>query len=382
MRVSIHKNSKQTLHVSRGRYPRFHFALAAVLSVAAVCGLVLTGAGEQSSWNADAEALGNVGAPVRSQYFAATGKVVKGDFLGMWEKYGLERIGYPLSDERLEHGRTVQYFERVRMEMHPDLAGHGYPVLMTRLGVDFTGASFARVSPFKSSTSRWYIAETGHSLADPFLSYWRNRGGVELYGYPISEPMQQDGLLVQWFERARMEYHPNLAKSGKSVQLTHLGKLAMERAGASGGAAAPPPPAARPSPSLNGSENYLLGRINEERSKMGLKPVQVDGAAIDLSRARSKDMADRNYFSHSTPEGTKFLDTLNSRNIPYKYAGEILARNNYPEAEAATVAMQSYLGSTPHRTVMLDARYGHVGIGHAFSPEDQMHYYTVIFLER
>jgi uncharacterized protein YkwD len=381
MRVLIDKPTRLSLHIGRKRNQRIHFALAAILSLAALYAIVISQNGGVASNAAGAEALGNVGAPARSQYFAATGKTVGGDFLGIWEKYGLERIGYPLSDERMENGRTVQYFERVRMEMHPELAGRGYPVLMTRLGVDFTGANFAKVSPFRSSTSRWYMAETGHSLAEPFLSYWRNRGGVELYGFPISEPMQQDGLLVQWFERARMEYHPNLAKFGQGVQLTHLGKLALQRAGGSGGTAAPPPPA-RSAPSLVAGESYLLARINEERSRLGAKPVQLDGAVIDLSRARSKDMADRNYFSHSTPEGTKFLDALNSRSIPYRYAGEILARNNYPEAEAAATAMQSYLGSTPHRTVMLDSRYGYVGIGHAHSAEDGMHYFTVIFVER
>src|SRR5687768_14482782 len=60
------------------------------------------------------QALGNTSAPTRSQYFAATGKAVKGDFLGTFERYGLERVGYPISDERIENGRTVQYFERVR----------------------------------------------------------------------------------------------------------------------------------------------------------------------------------------------------------------------------------------------------------------------------
>jgi uncharacterized protein YkwD len=329
------------------------------------------------------EALGNTSAPTRSYYFAATGKAAKGEFLTTFERYGLERIGYPISDERTENGRTVQYFERVRMEQHPELAGRGYSVLLTRLGADITGALFARVAPFKSTASRLYFSQTGHSLADPFLSYWRTGGSVELFGYPISEPMQQDGLRVQWFERARMEYHPELAKSGKTVQLTHLGKIAYERAGGSAAPAQPQQQQAKPAaPAFSNLESYLFEAINDQRAAAGLRPVQADSSITDLTRARSTDMAERNYFSHTTPEGGKFLDALTGRGITFKYAGEILARNNYPSAEAAQAALQTYLNSPPHKAVLLDGRYNYIGLGHAFSAEDEMQYFTVIFVER
>src|SRR5204862_348176 len=134
-----------------------------------------------------------------------------------FQRYGIERIGYPLSDERVENGQTVQYFERVRMERHPDLAAKGYGVLFSRLGWDLAGGDkFAKVAPFASTPSKVYVSETGHSLAEPFLSYWKNNGSVQFFGYPIAEPTTQDGLYVQWFERARMEYHPDLAKSGQA----------------------------------------------------------------------------------------------------------------------------------------------------------------------
>ena len=325
----------------------------------------------------NAQALGNSGAPPRSQYFAATGKVVQGHFLSAFEQYGLERIGYPLSDERAENGRTVQYFERVRMEYHPDLASKGYSILLTRLGADLAGNGFARVAPFKSTSTKAYIAETGHSLSEPFLSYWRSNGSVAFFGYPISEPMQQDGLYVQWFERARMEYHPNLAKQGKGVQLTHLGRTSYERV------LAPAVQAPKASePTLSDRESFLYKSINDQRAAAGLGKVQLDAAMTDLGRARSADMAQRNYFSHTTPDGTKFLDMLTLRGIAFRYAGEILARNNYPTAEAAQTAMQSYLTSAPHKAVMLSGRYNYVGIGHALSSEDEMHYFTVIFVER
>jgi uncharacterized protein YkwD len=358
----------------------------ALISVLFAALVALPLAGSASAPTAgNALALGNSGAPARSQYFSATGKVVQGVFLGTFERFGLARLGYPISEERTENGRTVQYFERVRMEAHPELASRGSEVLMSRLGVDLTGAQFARVTPFKSSPTRLFVPETGHSLAEPFMSFWRGNGAVELFGYPISEPMQQDGLRVQWFERARMEYHPELASRGQAIQLTHLGKLAFQRSPQAAQASQPLAKQEAPvavAPKLGDMERLLLKAINDQRAAAGLRTVQVDELVTGLTQKRSRDMAERNYFSHTTPEGSKFLDMLTGEGVKYNFAGEILARNNYATPEAGNIAMDSYLKSAPHKAVMLDGRYNYIGVGYAHSPEDGMHYFTVIFVER
>ncbi len=337
-----------------------------------------------------ASALPSTGAPTNSQYFAPTDKTVSGDFLNMYQKYGLSRMGYPISDEMTDNGTRVQYFERVRMEYHPDLANSGYSVLLTRLGVQISeGSQFATAAPFASTSSKTYVKETGHSLAEPFLSYWNKNGGVELYGYPISEPVKQDGMTVQWFERARMEYHPELASKGQAVELTLLGKIAYDRTGnasqaPSGGAgvASPQVPTggSQPQNALTDKESYVLKAINEQRAAAGLAQVTLSSALTDLSRYRSNDMASRNYFSHVTPEGTKFLSMLTDRGVAYKYAGEILARNNYPSDQTAEIAMQSYLNSAPHRAIIMDGRYTQVGVGYAVGANN-MSYFTVIFVQ-
>jgi hypothetical protein len=45
---------------------------------------------------------------------------------------------------------------------------------------------------------------------------------VAVFGFPISEPFEEGGMLVQYFERSRFEYHPELA-DGSHVLLTRLG---------------------------------------------------------------------------------------------------------------------------------------------------------------
>ena len=67
-------------------------------------------------------------------------------------------------------------------------------------------------------------------MCGPFQAYWRQRGGLTLFGLPISdlryEPNPDDGqtYIVQYFERARFEHHPGLAPD--DVLLGLLGRWA------------------------------------------------------------------------------------------------------------------------------------------------------------
>ncbi|MDQ3929973.1 MAG: CAP domain-containing protein, partial [Chloroflexota bacterium] len=226
-----------------------------------------------------------------------------------------------------------------------------------------------------------------------FYTYWQQNGGVGLFGYPLSEEFNENGLTVQWFERARFEYHPELAGTGKAIQLTRLGSMAYgSQANRTAAAPAPAPaPAATTnaptiqeapaSVSLDGAESYVLQAINDRRAAAGAPPVKLLANVTEISRSRSNDMAARNYFSHTSPEGKQFLGMLDEYKIDYTYAGEILARNNYPDAEASQIAIESYMNSAAHKSILLDARFTAVGVGHAVGAEG-MHYYTVIFIQQ
>lgn len=324
--------------------------------------------------------FGPGGAPVRGTTGSTT-PAVQGGFLDTYQKYGLSLIGYPLTPEMNEGGRTVQYFERVKMEWHPEYNSQGTPVLFTRLGADISaGSPFGRVKPFASSAAKTYFDATGHSLAEPFLSFWRKNGSLAFFGYPISEPIHQDGMLVQWFERARMEYHPELASKGTPVLLTLLGRIALSRAGGAAPAASPPPPSA-PAPSLTGPESNLLAGINAQRAAAGVPPVSLAPELADFARWRSNDMASHNFFAHTTSDGKSSLQALKDRGISYALAGEILAKNNYAESDAANTAISTFLNSSAHKAIMLDGRYTQVGVGYA-TGSDGMHYFTAVFLRK
>jgi hypothetical protein len=160
---------------------------------------------------------------VAEQCFPQTGFCVRGRFLDYWNAHGgLAVNGYPLTGEFvtvLEDGNayTVQYFERVRMEYHPEnqpphdvlLGQFGRRILDTFL----PSAPTAPVPPMAGYT---YFAATGHNVGPRFTAYWQANGGLAQFGYPLTELFThrlEDGkeYEVQYFERARFEHHPENA---------------------------------------------------------------------------------------------------------------------------------------------------------------------------
>jgi hypothetical protein len=70
-----------------------------------------------------------------------------------------------------------------------------------------------------------YFAPSGFHISDRsgFLTFWRTNGGLLIFGYPLSGEIVENGRIVQYFERARFEYHPeNLGTDGQ-VMLSLLG---------------------------------------------------------------------------------------------------------------------------------------------------------------
>jgi hypothetical protein len=73
-----------------------------------------------------------------------------------------------------------------------------------------------------------YFPQTGHHLSGEFLWAWISNGGVMTFGYPITDPFTQDGMVVQYFERARFEYHPQNSGTRYAVLATLLGSWLTE----------------------------------------------------------------------------------------------------------------------------------------------------------
>ncbi len=162
-----------------------------------------------------------------SQYFPQTGHTVQGDFLRFFNaRGGLEIFGYPLTEVFIENGRQVQYFQKARMEAHPenpDPRKTELGMLGTQLGYGEPPIPTADIPPANDPNRRYY-SETGHTIVYAFLRYFDLHGGLEILGYPITEYKQENGRYVQYLQRARLEWHPELPPD-KRVQLGNLGEI-------------------------------------------------------------------------------------------------------------------------------------------------------------
>jgi hypothetical protein len=74
-----------------------------------------------------------------------------------------------------------------------------------------------------------FFAETNHNACNGFLAYFRQFGGVDAFGYPLTEeftfvdPATGRPTTMQYFQRARFEWHPGSAPERYDVQLGLLG---------------------------------------------------------------------------------------------------------------------------------------------------------------
>ncbi len=130
--------------------------------------------------------------------------------------------------------------------------------------------------------------------------------------------------------------------------------------------------------SLTAQEAQFLAGLNAERTQAGLSPLALDPALVAAARFRSTDLATNNYFSHTALDGTTVFDLLDGWGVPYGWAGENLARNNYPTAEVVSVALRELMASPAHRANILSANYTRIGVGHAVDGSG-MHYLTTVF---
>lgn len=72
-------------------------------------------------------------------------------------------------------------------------------------------------------------------------------------------------------------------------------------------------------------EEQMLRLVNEERTARGLAPPVMDEGLRAVARAHARDMFERGYFSHFTPEGLSPFDRMRAAGIRFLAAGENLA---------------------------------------------------------
>jgi uncharacterized protein YkwD len=85
--------------------------------------------------------------------------------------------------------------------------------------------------------------------------------------------------------------------------------------------------------------------MNAHRRSLGLSPLAWDRRAAAVAREHSRDMFERDYFSHTSPNGRTMRDRLEAGGIKYSQAGENIAWGQ----ETGRAVLTAWLRSPGHR---------------------------------
>jgi uncharacterized protein YkwD len=98
---------------------------------------------------------------------------------------------------------------------------------------------------------------------------------------------------------------------------------------------------------------------NVERAKAGCGPVRTEPRLAAASLAHSRDMVDRDYFSHTSPDGKGPGDRAGAAGYP-SWSGENIAAG-YPTPAAV---VQGWMNSAGHKANILNCRSKATGVGY------------------
>jgi len=130
--------------------------------------------------------------------------------------------GYPITEltTDVSSGRLVQYFQRAVFILNPE-ASKDQRIQLAPLG-EYLYIPGDPVSVTGNLSNCKTFNETGFRACYAFLDFFNANGGLEQFGYPISNFEFQYGRVVQYFQRARFEWYPELP-SGQRVKLADVG---------------------------------------------------------------------------------------------------------------------------------------------------------------
>jgi uncharacterized protein YkwD len=106
------------------------------------------------------------------------------------------------------------------------------------------------------------------------------------------------------------------------------------------------------------SADNVFNSVNQVRYAKGL-PIYTRNAKLDAAAlAKAKDIAEKNYWSHTNPEGKKFSDFISEAGYAYTYAGENLAK----DFSTVQQTVDAWIASPTHYENIVKTNYKETGI--------------------
>ncbi|MBV9791340.1 MAG: CAP domain-containing protein [Chloroflexi bacterium] len=126
-------------------------------------------------------------------------------------------------------------------------------------------------------------------------------------------------------------------------------------------------------------ELQAVDLINQHRRNVGCAPVQLNIELGVAAKNHSRDMAEKNYFSHTGLDGSTYWQRAQAASYQYWASGEIIGAGYTSGLEV----VNGWMNSSGHRSIILTCNNDDIGIGfYSKSGSQWEHYWTAVFGQR
>lgn len=101
----------------------------------------------------------------------------------------------------------------------------------------------------------------------------------------------------------------------------------------------------------------LFSLVNRDRKVNGVAPLKYSLELEQSATYKCNDMVDKDYFSHTSPDGLEVADFVDKYSS-YETAAENLGRY----FKSVDQLQKAWMDSPKHREAILDARYSEIGL--------------------
>ena len=121
-------------------------------------------------------------------------------------------------------------------------------------------------------------------------------------------------------------------------------------------------------------QNEIRDRVNYFRRRIGIAPVALQWQLNQAAQTHANDMAKRRYMSHVGSDGSSAGTRISRTGYRWWIWGENVAAGQTTGYQVVV----SWYNSAPHRAIMLDRRYIHVGVGRAVASDGTIYWCLVM----
>lgn len=116
------------------------------------------------------------------------------------------------------------------------------------------------------------------------------------------------------------------------------------------------------SPSTANMETQVIEQINQVRRQQGLSELRFNEKLAIVARRYSEKMAEKNFFSHTSPEGDTMVERVRAEGVYYIMIGENLFKGTNL-SQPVSIAVDGWMNSPGHRANILRPEYRETGVG-------------------